>query len=60
MSKTIQIAFYFRTFKALLFFGCDQGGGRGERVELMFGSVNLKVCVQMGERNGKLFSSSQK
>jgi len=60
MSKTIQITFYFRTFKALFVFGCDQGGERGERVKFMFGSVNLKVWVRMGERSGKLFSSSQK
>ena len=43
MPKKIQITFYFRTFKALFVYGCDQGKGRGERVEFMFGSVYLKV-----------------
>jgi len=41
--KTLQIAFYFCTFKALFVYGCDQGGGRGERVEFMFGFVYLKL-----------------
>jgi len=60
MPKTIQIAFYFRTFKEFFVSGCDQGGGRGEREEFMFGFVYLKVWVRMGERSGKLFSCSQK
>ena len=60
MSKMIQIAFHFRTFKALFLFGCDKGGWRDEHVEYMFGSVYLKVWVRMGERIENLFSSSQK
>ena len=57
MSKTIQIAFYFRTFKALFVSGCDQVERRGELVEFMFGFVYLKLWVQMGERIAKLFST---
>jgi len=47
--KDDQIPFYFRTLKALFVSECDQGGGRGERVKFMFGSVYLKVWVRMGE-----------
>jgi len=43
MSKTIQIAFYFRTFKALLFSGCDQGGWRGG-----VGRIHVWLCVFEG------------
>jgi len=57
VSKTIQIAFYFRTFKALFVSGCDQVERRGELVEFMFGFVYLKLWVQMGERIAKLFST---